>query len=187
MPVVGFSEGTKLYQRLRESVFVALKVSVFFAAVASIILEIFAGQTVGIFSNYPALVAIATPSLRIFASALVLIAPIVIFINMFLGLGKGTLAMFLLFFRESISLIPLLIILSLWFGLLGAWLALPLANLIAFIAVIFYVKKNCGVLKPNNTISYSNDNQSAKKILKSATFIHYACFFFQIKIGCSKK
>jgi putative MATE family efflux protein len=141
MPVVGFSEGAKLYQRLRESVFVALKVSVFFAAVASIILEIFAGQIVGIFSTDPALVAIATPALRIFASALILIAPIVIFINMFLGLGKGTLAMFLLFFRDSISLIPLLIILPLWFGLMGAWLALPLANLIAFVAVIFWAKK----------------------------------------------
>jgi putative MATE family efflux protein len=141
MPVIGFSEGAKLYQRLRDAVFVALKVSVFFAAVASIILEIFAGQIVGIFSNDPALVAIATPALRIFASALILIAPIVIFINMFLGLGKGTLAMFLLFFRDSISLIPLLIILPLWFGLMGAWLALPLANLIAFFAVIFWAKK----------------------------------------------
>ena len=141
MPVVGFSEGAKLYQRLRDAVFVALKVSVFFAAVASIILEIFAGQIVGIFSNDPALVAIATPALRIFASALILIAPIVIFINMFLGLGKGTLAMFLLFFRDSISLIPLLIILPLWFGLMGVWLALPLANLIAFFAVIFWAEK----------------------------------------------
>jgi putative MATE family efflux protein len=141
MPVVGFSEGAKLYQRLKESVFVTLKVSVLFAAVASIILEIFARQIVGLFSNDPALVAIATPALRIFASPLILIAPIVIFINMFLGLGKGTLAMFLLFLRDSISLIPLLIILPFWFGLWGVWLALPLANLIAFFAVIYWAKK----------------------------------------------
>jgi Na+-driven multidrug efflux pump len=141
MPVVGFSEGANLYQRLRESVFIALKVSVFFAAVASIILEIFARQIVGIFSNDPALAAIATPALRIFASALVLIAPIIIFINMFLGLGKGTLAMFLLFFRDSIALIPLLIILPFWFGFWGVWLAMPLANLLAFFMVLFWAKK----------------------------------------------
>jgi Na+-driven multidrug efflux pump len=141
MPVVGFSSGARLFQRLRESVFVALKVSVFFAAVASILLEIFSGQIVGIFSNDPALVAIATPALRIFASALILTAPIVIFINMFLGLGKGTLAMFLLFFRDTIAFIPLLIILPFWFGLWGVWLALPIANLIALFAVIFWAKK----------------------------------------------
>ena len=141
MPIIGFSQGAKLYQRLRESVFVALKVSVSLAIVSSIILEIFAGQIVGLFSSNPSLTAIATPALRIFASALILIAPIVIFINMFLGLGKGTLAMFLLFLRDCISLIPLLIILPPFFGLSGAWLAMPLANLLAFFAVLYYARK----------------------------------------------
>lgn len=142
MPIVGFNDGARLYQRLKESVFVALKVSISFAAVSSIILEIFAPQIVGLFSNDPALLAIAIPALRIYVSVLILIAPIMMFINMFLGLGKGTLAMFLLFFRDSILLIPLLIILSSSFGLLGAWLALPLANLLAFFAVLFWAKKD---------------------------------------------
>lgn len=142
MPIVGFNDGARLYQRLKESVFVALKVSISFAAVSSIILEIFAPQIVGFFSNDPALLAIAIPALRIYVSVLILIAPIMMFINMFLGLGKGTLAMFLLFFRDSILLIPLLIILSSSFGLLGAWLALPLANLLAFFAVLFWAKKD---------------------------------------------
>jgi Na+-driven multidrug efflux pump len=141
MPIVGFSEGAKLYQRLKESVFVALKVSVSLAAVASIFLEIFAGQIVGLFSKDPSLSIIATPALRIFASALVFIAPIVIFINMFLGLGKGNLAMFLLFLRDCIVLIPLLIFLPLWLGLEGAWLATPIANLLALFAVLFYARK----------------------------------------------
>lgn len=141
MPIVGFSEGAKLYQRLKESVFVALKVSVGLVVVASIVLVLFAGQIVGLFSSDPSLTAIATPALRIFASALVLIAPIVIFINMFLGLGKGTLAMFLLFFRDCLTLIPLLIFLPICLGLNGAWLATPIANLLAFFAVIFYARK----------------------------------------------
>lgn len=141
MPIVGFSEGAKLYQRLKESVFVALKVSVSLVFVASIVLQIFAGQIVGLFSNNPSLTAIATPALRIFASALILIAPIVIFINMFLGLGKGNLAMFLLFFRDCLALIPLLIFLPLWLGLQGAWLATPIANLFALFAVLFYAMK----------------------------------------------
>ena len=152
MPVVGFSSGTRLFQRLRESVFVALKVSLLFAFIASILLEIFAPQIVGFFSKDPSLIVIAIAALRIHASALVLISPITIFINMFMGLGKGTLAMFLFFFRDSIAFIPLLIILPLYFGLLGAWLALPLANLIAFFAVIFWAKKNCVVLKHTKII-----------------------------------
>jgi putative MATE family efflux protein len=141
MPIVAFSEGARLYQRLRESVFVTLKVAFFFATAAAIFLEIFAPQIVGLFSNDPSLIVITTVALRVHASALVLTAPIIIFINMFMGLGKGTLAMFLLFFRDSIAFIPLLIILPIFFGLLGAWLALPLANLVALFVVLFWAKK----------------------------------------------
>lgn len=141
MPIVGFNSGARLFYRLKESVFVALKISIFFAIAAVIFLEIFAPQIVGIFSNEHSLTAIATPALRIHALALVLTAPIVIFINMFLGLGKGTLAMFILFVRDGIIFIPLLIVLPYFWGITGAWTALPLANFIALFAVTYWAKK----------------------------------------------
>jgi putative MATE family efflux protein len=141
MPIVGYSEGAKLYGRLKESVFVALKVAVSIAVISSIILEIFAESIVALFSRDPALTAIATPALRLYVSVLIFMAPTLIFVNMFMGLGKGTLAMLLLFFRDSILLIPLLILLSSWLGLWGAWLALPIANIIAFFVILFWAKK----------------------------------------------
>ncbi len=141
MPIVGYSEGAKLYGRLKEAVFVALKVSVSIALISTILLEVYAGPIVKIFSSDEALVTIATPALRIYVSALIFMAPTLIFINTFMGLGKGTIAMFLLFFRDVILLIPLLIGLASWLGLFGAWLALPVANLMALIAVLFWTKK----------------------------------------------
>jgi putative MATE family efflux protein len=141
MPIVGYSEGAKLYGRLKESVFVALKVAVSIAVISSIILEIFAESIIALFSHDPALTAIATPALRLYVSVLIFMAPTLIFVNMFMGLGKGTLAMLLLFFRDSVLLIPLLIILSSWWGLLGAWLALPIANIIAFFVILSWAKK----------------------------------------------
>ncbi|MFA5323114.1 MAG: MATE family efflux transporter [Smithella sp.] len=141
MPIVAFSEGARLYQRLRQSVFVTLKVALIFAVVALIFLEIFTPQIVRLFSGDASLIVIATPALRIHVLTLVLIAPNMTFINMFMGLGKGTLAMFLLFFRDTIVFIPLLLILPLCFGLTGAWMALPLANLIALFAIIYWAKK----------------------------------------------
>lgn len=141
MPIVGYSEGAKLYGRLKEAVFVALKVSVSIALISTILLEVYAGPIVKIFSSDEALVTIAIPALRIYVSALIFMAPTLIFINTFMGLGKGTIAMFLLFFRDVILLIPLLIGLASWLGLFGAWLALPVANLMALIAVLFWTKK----------------------------------------------
>jgi putative MATE family efflux protein len=141
MPIVGFSDGAKLYARLRKSVLVALKVASIFATVSSIFLFIFAQTIVAYFTKDPELLAIATPALRINILALVFTAPTIIFINMFMGLGKGSLAMFLLFFRDIILLVPLLIVLSSWKGLSGAWFALPIANFIAFFLVLFWANR----------------------------------------------
>ena len=141
MPIVGFSDGAKLYARLRKSVLVALKVASIFATLSSILLFIFADTIVAYFTKDPELLAIAIPALRINILALIFTAPTVIFINMFMGLGKGSLAMFLLFFRDVIILIPLLIVLSSWKGLAGAWFALPIANFIAFFVILFWANR----------------------------------------------
>ncbi|OGP66392.1 MAG: hypothetical protein A2W27_01305 [Deltaproteobacteria bacterium RBG_16_44_11] len=141
MPIVAYSHGAGLYQRLTQSVFVAMKVSISIALLSSIILIIFADYIVSLFSNDPALTIMATPALRIYVCVLVFMAPTLVFINMFLGLGKGTLAMFLLFFRDTVLLIPLLIALSSTIGIMGAWLAIPISNILAFFLILFYAKK----------------------------------------------
>jgi MATE family, multidrug efflux pump len=141
MPIVGYSHGAGLHKRLTQSVFVAMKVSVSVAFISSLILIIFAEYIVLLFSNDPALTIMATPALRIYVSVLVFMAPSLIFINMFLGLGKGTLSMFLLFFRDTVLLIPLLITLSSAIGITGAWLAIPISNILAFFLILFYAKK----------------------------------------------
>ena len=141
MPIVGFSDGAKLYGRLRESVLVALKVAITFAVVSSIFLFIFAQTIVSYFTKDPELLAIATPALRINILALAFTAPTIIYINMFMGLGKGNLAMLLLFLRDIILLMPLLIVLSSWQGLLGTWFALPIANFLAFFMILFRANK----------------------------------------------
>jgi putative MATE family efflux protein len=141
MPIVGYSAGARLYQRLKESVFTTLKVALSFAVLATLLLEIFATQIIGFFSTDASLTAIAIPALRIHVSALLFTSPIIIFINMFMGLGKGTLSMFLLFVRDIVVFIPLLIILPSFWGLTGAWVALPGANLIALLTVIYWARK----------------------------------------------
>jgi putative MATE family efflux protein len=141
MPVVGFSQGAKLHRRLRESIAVSVKVATYFAVISSVILAIFAQPIVGVFTKDPALIAIATKALRIYVSVLVFAAPITIYVNIFIGLGKGTLAMYLLFFRDTILLIPLLILLSKYFGLTGAWIALPISTIIAFFVIYFSAQK----------------------------------------------
>ena len=141
MPIVGYSEGARLYGRAKESVTVALKVSIVIAVIASIFLEIFAEAIVGIFSKDPELIAIAKLALRLHVLSLIFMAPSLVFINMFMGLNRGNLGMLLLLFRDCILLIPLLIILSSQLGLLGAWMALPLASMISLGVIYIWANK----------------------------------------------
>jgi putative MATE family efflux protein len=141
MPIIAFNKGARLYQRLRESVYAGLKVSLSFAAVAFVLIEIFAAPIVGIFSKDTALIVMGVENLRIHALALVMIAYFIIIINVFMGLGKGSLAMFLLFFRDIVVFIPLLIILPYFWEIRGAWLAFPLSNLIAIFVVVYLTNK----------------------------------------------
>jgi len=61
-------------------------------------------------------------------------------INMFIGLGRGKTAMVLLVGRETLVLIPLLWFLPPWFGINGVWMAQPLANALAFLFILYWAK-----------------------------------------------
>jgi putative MATE family efflux protein len=141
MPVVGFNAGAKLYQRMRKSVFVSILISLSFAFTAFLFLEAFASPIVGLFSKDSTLLVIAIKALRFHSSALVFIAPIIIFIYTLMGLGKGTLAMVLIFFRDSIVFAPMLFILPEFWGITGVWMALPVTNLIALFVIVFWTGK----------------------------------------------
>lgn len=141
MPIIGYNFGSKQFPRLKESLFVAVKVSLVFAVSAAILLEIFSHQIIAPFSNDPYLTSIAVPALRIHAAGLLFGAPIIMCINMFLGLGRGTLAMMVLLLRDIVFFIPLLLTLQLFWGITGAWIAAPLASMIELFIVIYWAKK----------------------------------------------
>ncbi len=139
MPMVGFNKGAGLYRRLTETVNVGVKLSVIFSIAVFLIYEVFAHHLLMLFTNDPDLLAISIPAVRIFITMLLLIGPNLVWINMFIGLGKGLTSMCLLLTRDLFLLIPMLFILPAWFGLNGVWMAQPLSNLFAFF-IIFYWK-----------------------------------------------
>jgi Na+-driven multidrug efflux pump len=141
MPMVGFSEGAGLHKRLMETVNVAVKISVLFSATAFVLLEAFASPILLLFTSDQELLTIAVPALRIFATMLLLVGPNLVWINMFIGLGKGLTSMLLMMTRDTILLIPMLFLLPTLFGLTGVWVAQPISNLFAFFIILFWKKR----------------------------------------------
>ncbi len=131
LPIVGFSLGAKLWSRLWGAVRQASLSLMLLMAVATVLLEVFTSQLIGIFTKDAELIAIAVPGMRIFLSTMVLIGPTVVFITTFQGLSKAKDAFLLSLARQSLVFIPALFILSRMFGLTGAWISLPLSDITA--------------------------------------------------------
>jgi putative MATE family efflux protein len=141
MPMVGFNEGAGLHKRLMETVNVAVKMSFIFSAAVFLLFELFAPSILELFTNDAELLEISIPALRIFVSMLLFIGPNLMWINMFIGLGKGFTSMALLMMRDAILLIPMLILFPSMFGLYGVWMAQPISNIVAFCIILFWTRR----------------------------------------------
>jgi putative MATE family efflux protein len=136
MPIVGFSLGARLWQRLWEAV---KKAAVWLALLmlgATILLEIFIPNVVRLFNTDPELLAIAVPGLRLFCVSLVLVGPTIVCITTFQGLSKGTTAWLLSLARQLFFFVPLLYLLSHFLGMQGFWLTMPVSDTLGALVAI---------------------------------------------------
>ena len=133
LPIVGFNFGARLWDRVWRAVKLASGGLVLLMGVATVVLEIFAPQLIGIFSDDPELLAMAVPAMRIGLSALVIVGPSILFVTTFQGLSKGKEALILSLVRQCIFFVPLLFIFRQFLGLTGIWLALPISDTLAFL------------------------------------------------------
>ena len=153
LPVVGFSLGARLWRRLWGSVRLATISLVLLMAVATILLEVFTPQTVGLFSRDPELIAIAVPGMRIFISTLVFVGPAVIFITTFQGLSKGRDALVLSLARQFFFFIPGLYILSHFMGLTGVWVSMPISDTLGVLTSGLWLYREYRIQKKGDTIT----------------------------------
>ncbi len=164
MPIVGFSLGAKLWQRLWRAVKIASVGLGLCLVGATILLEIFTPQIVRVFTRDPGLLAIAVPGIRIFCSSLALIGPTIVCITTFQGLSRGTTALMLSLARQMIFFVPALYILSHFLGLKGVWLTMPVSDVlgttvaVAWLLREYWMQKKSGLWRLT-----SNPGESSEK------------------------
>jgi putative MATE family efflux protein len=142
LPIIGFSLGAKKWSRLWGALKLAVIWLVIFMVVATVCMEIFTAQVIGLFSSDPELLKIGIPGMRIFISSLALIAPLIMFTTTMQGLSKGTTAMLLSLCHQFIFFIPGLLIWSHFLGLNGVWISMPTSDILGFtIATLMIVRE----------------------------------------------
>jgi putative MATE family efflux protein len=142
LPIIGFSLGAKNWTRLWGSLKLAVIWLVILMLAATVCLEIFTAQVIGLFSSDPELLKIGVPGMRIFCATLALIGPLIMFTTTLQGLSKGTTAMLLSLCHQFIFFIPGLLIWSHYLGLTGVWISMPVSDALGFtIATLMIVRE----------------------------------------------
>jgi putative MATE family efflux protein len=130
-PVSAFNYGAKKYSRVKEACRFTCLVCMGIMCLAAVLGITMARPLIGLFRDDPEVLAIGVTALRLQSATMVLL-PISLCGNMlFQSIGKGGIGSLLASIRSGLVLIPLLLILSHCWGILGLQIAQPLSDLIA--------------------------------------------------------
>ena len=139
-PIAGYNYGAKKYARMMRVV----NLTVIFATVTTtmgwIVCQFTPELCVRLFTNDEELTQIAVRGLRINALFLPIVGYQMVITNFFQSIGKAKISIFLSLSRQMIFLIPMVVVLPLFFKIDGVWAALPASDLLAsFIAAWFMI------------------------------------------------
>ena len=153
LPIAGYNYGAHKYERVKESIYTAIKYAALVATLVFIILMIFPAEIAGLFlSDRPDLGAEAlatnafvlehTPSaMRWVFAATPIIALQLIGAAYFQAIGKAVPALLLTLTRQGFFFIPLILILPKFFGEYGVWISFAIADVLATIVTGYFLKR----------------------------------------------
>jgi putative MATE family efflux protein len=153
LPIAGYNYGARKYERVKKSIYVAIKYAALVATLVFILLMIFPAEIAGLFlSDRPdlspealatnAFVLEHTPSaMRWVFAATPIIALQLIGAAYFQAIGKAIPALLLTLTRQGFFFIPLILILPNFFGESGVWVSFAIADLFATLVTGYYLKK----------------------------------------------
>ncbi len=135
-PVAGYNYGAKRYDRVREAYFFCIKTGTIWLSSLGVVSFLFAPEIIAFFRNDPEVIAIGALAFRAQCLALPL-QPLIIITNMlFQSLGKSVQATILALCRQGIFFLPLILILSQQFGLIGIQLTQSLSDVCSALSAV---------------------------------------------------
>ena len=141
-PIAGFNYGAKNYSRLRE---VLKKTAIYGAAITTfsfIIGQLFPYTITKIFTTDAQLIEMSAYALRIAIFSFPVVGYQIVVSAFFQSIGMPKLSIFMSLSRQVLLLVPLFLILPVFWGLDGIWFSFPIADaLSAILATIILIKE----------------------------------------------
>ncbi|SHG77782.1 MATE family efflux transporter [Flagellimonas flava] len=153
LPIAGFNYGAVKYDRVKESIYTAIKYAALVASIVFVGLMVFPEAITSLFlsnkENLPAeelatnafVLEHAPNAMRLVFAATPIIALQLIGAAYFQAVGKAIPALLLTLTRQGFFFIPLILLLPNLIGELGVWLSFPIADTLATIVTGYYLWK----------------------------------------------
>jgi putative MATE family efflux protein len=154
-PIVGFNYGAESYRRVKE----VLKEGLIWTSVISFIgfifMVAFPQVLIGIFTDDPEIIKNGTLPLRLIA----ILAPLwgfpILGGAFFQAIGRARPALVLNLVRQLVLFIPAVILLPMYFDLLGVWISWPLTDFLSVLLVIGFLIRELRIINKQISIKES--------------------------------
>ena len=145
VPIAGYNYGAKNYDRVKQSIRIAIIYAMVMASLVFVLLIGFPELITRMFTT-DALVIEKTPTaMRCVFAATPIIAVQLIGSAYFQAVGKSIPALLLTLSRQGFFFIPLIFILPLWHGELGVWMAFPVSDVLSTLLTAYILYRETSV------------------------------------------
>jgi putative MATE family efflux protein len=141
LPIAGYNYGANNASRVKETIKTAISYGTLVATLIFIGIIIFPDVVSGVFTDDDALVSKTTHALILVFLATPVITTQLIGSAYFQAAGKALPALFLTLLKQGIFLIPLVYIMPKFFGLDGVWWSFPIADVLATIITVIFLRR----------------------------------------------
>ncbi len=139
-PIIGYNYGARKFDRSREVLVSASKICMAVSFVGFLVFQLCPQYIVAIFGSGDALYQeFAEKTMRTFLFMIVLNGVQMLISNYFSAIGKPVKGVILSLARQIVLIVPLMLILPVYFGLDGVLVAAPITDFVAFILAIVMI------------------------------------------------
>ncbi len=141
-PIVGYNYGAKYYLRVRQTIFLALKIGFGLSFVTWAVFEIFPLQIIQLFGNGNDLYfEFGVRYMRYFMLFTLINGITILITTFFPAIGKAKTGAFLSLARQLLILLPVMLLMTYIFGVEGMMFATPVSDVISLVLCLYFFKR----------------------------------------------
>lgn len=153
-PIASFNYGAKNFNRVIEVLKVSIKALIIYSTIGILLIQLFPGLIIRMFNSDTELISLGKVAIRVVTIMLPFVGIQIIAASLFQAIGKAGPALIVSMSRQTLFLIPLVLILPKLsnLGLMGIYMAFPIADVLAILLSLFLLKREIDSLKSKHSV-----------------------------------